>query len=67
MVTHMRLDMGIDSEELLIAPEIDRLILIDRSVDYFTPMCSQLTYEGLVDETFGFKASMCSIVCARFC
>ncbi|XP_044508598.1 vacuolar protein-sorting-associated protein 33 homolog [Mangifera indica] len=31
-------------------PEINTLILIDREVDMITPMCSQLTYEGLMDE-----------------
>ncbi|KAM0888687.1 hypothetical protein ACQ4PT_028197 [Festuca glaucescens] len=31
-------------------PEIDTLILLDRQVDMVTPMCSQLTYEGLLDE-----------------
>lgn len=31
-------------------PEIDTLILLDRQVDLVTPMCSQLTYEGLLDE-----------------
>ncbi|XP_057979188.1 vacuolar protein-sorting-associated protein 33 homolog isoform X1 [Malania oleifera] len=35
-------DMGV--------PEINTLILLDREVDMVTPMCSQLTYEGLVDE-----------------
>ncbi|XP_062574358.1 vacuolar protein sorting-associated protein 33B-like isoform X2 [Saccostrea cucullata] len=35
--------------------EIGTLILIDRDVDYVTPLCSQLTYEGLLDETFGIK------------
>lgn len=38
-------DMGIS--------EINTLILIDREVDMVTPMCSQLTYEGLVDEFIG--------------
>lgn len=33
-----------------IPPEIDTLVLIDRQVDMITPMCSQLTYEGLLDE-----------------
>ncbi|KAJ0103620.1 hypothetical protein Patl1_06043 [Pistacia atlantica] len=33
-------------------PEINTLILIDREVDMVTPMCSQLTYEGLLDEPF---------------
>ncbi|KAI3908165.1 hypothetical protein MKW98_029466 [Papaver atlanticum] len=30
--------------------EIDTLILLDREVDMVTPMCFQLTYEGLMDE-----------------
>ena len=41
-----------------ITPKIDNLILIDRSVDYLTPMMIQLTYEGLVDESFGIKYSI---------
>jgi hypothetical protein len=32
------------------APEINTLILLDREVDMVTPMCLQLTYEGLLDE-----------------
>lgn len=31
-------------------PQIDTLILIDREVDMVTPMRTQLTYEGLLDE-----------------
>lgn len=31
-------------------PEINTLILLDREVDMITPMCFQLTYEGLLDE-----------------
>ena len=34
------------------APEIDQIILIDRDVDLITPLCTQLTYEGLIDEYF---------------
>lgn len=34
---------------------IDSLIIIDRSVDYATPLCTQLTYEGLVDEVVGIS------------
>ncbi|MCO5614401.1 hypothetical protein L7F22_068682 [Adiantum nelumboides] len=30
--------------------EIDTVVLLDRHVDMVTPMCSQLTYEGLLDE-----------------
>jgi Sec1 family len=32
---------------------IDTLILLDRAVDVITPCCTQLTYEGLIDEVFG--------------
>ncbi|EPQ30352.1 uncharacterized protein PFL1_01878 [Pseudozyma flocculosa PF-1] len=34
---------------------IDSLIIIDRSVDLATPLCTQLTYEGLVDEVVGIR------------
>ncbi|KAL0298924.1 UNVERIFIED_CONTAM: Vacuolar protein-sorting-associated protein 33, partial [Sesamum radiatum] len=34
-------------------PEINTLVLLDREVDMVTPMCSQLTYEGLLDEFLG--------------
>nr|XP_011447876.2 vacuolar protein sorting-associated protein 33B isoform X4 [Crassostrea gigas]XP_034325604.1 vacuolar protein sorting-associated protein 33B isoform X3 [Crassostrea gigas] len=43
------------SEQDFSRHEIGSLILIDRDVDYVTPLCSQLTYEGLLDETFGIK------------
>lgn len=45
------------NQEPQITPKIDNLILIDRSVDYLTPMMTQLTYEGLVDEYLGIKYS----------
>ena len=31
------------------------MILLDREVDVVTPMCTQLTYEGLIDETLQIK------------
>ncbi|KAG6758527.1 hypothetical protein POTOM_038882 [Populus tomentosa] len=34
----------------MVMPGINTLMLIDREVDMVTPMCSQLTYEGLLDE-----------------
>ncbi|PWN34313.1 Sec1-like protein [Meira miltonrushii] len=36
---------------------IDSLIIIDRSVDLATPLCTQLTYEGLVDEVIGIRSA----------
>lgn len=35
-----------------VTPQIDQLILIDRSVDLITPLATQLTYEGLIDQFF---------------
>lgn len=35
------------------APAIDVLLIIDRDVDPVTPLCTQLTYEGFVDEAVG--------------
>lgn len=32
---------------------IENLIIIDREIDFITPLSTQLTYEGLIDETYG--------------
>ena len=37
--------------------EIDELVLIDRTVDLITPVLTQLTYEGVIDELFHIKYS----------
>eukprot|EP00002_Diphylleia_rotans_P012490 TRINITY_DN2441_c0_g1_i2.p1 TRINITY_DN2441_c0_g1~~TRINITY_DN2441_c0_g1_i2.p1 ORF type:complete len:518 (-),score=94.82 TRINITY_DN2441_c0_g1_i2:652-2205(-) len=50
MMLRMRKEMG--SSEPTNPPEIDTLILIDREADLVTPMMTQLTYEGLIDEVF---------------
>ncbi|GIL70610.1 hypothetical protein Vretimale_3719 [Volvox reticuliferus] len=34
---------------------IDRLILLDREVDVITPMMTQITFEGLIDEITGIR------------
>ncbi|GLC45083.1 hypothetical protein PLESTM_001684800 [Pleodorina starrii] len=34
---------------------IDRLILLDREVDLITPMMTQITFEGLIDEITGIR------------
>lgn len=38
--------------------KIDSLIVIDRRVDMITPLLTQLTYEGLIDELIGIKNCM---------
>ena len=40
---------------------IESLIIIDREVDFATPLLTQLTYEGLVDEIFGIKDNQAEI------
>lgn len=40
---------------------IDSLIIIDREVDMVTPLLTQLTYEGLIDEIFGIKNNQAEI------
>ena len=40
---------------------IDSLIIIDRGVDLATPLFTQLTYEGLIDEEFGIKDNQAEI------
>lgn len=41
--------------------EIGNVFLIDRDVDFVTPLCSQVVYEGLVDDIFRIKCG-----CAEF-
>ncbi|KAF5352701.1 hypothetical protein D9756_005855 [Leucocoprinus leucothites] len=45
------------ADSLLKSPTIDSLIILDRRVDMITPLLTQLTYEGLIDELIGLKNS----------
>jgi len=36
-----------------------RCIVCDTDCDYVTPLCSQVTYEGLLDDMFGINSGMC--------
>ncbi len=40
---------------------IESLIVIDREVDYATPLLTQLTYEGLVDELVGIQNNQADV------
>lgn len=47
---------GVDQEGLLdISDTFDSLVVIDRRVDMITPLLTQLTYEGLIDEIVHIK------------
>jgi hypothetical protein len=37
------------------APRVGRVILIDREVDLVTPVMTQITFEGLIDEVTGIR------------
>ncbi|CAD7704276.1 unnamed protein product [Ostreobium quekettii] len=53
-----RIEMGLkDTEE----GKIKRLILIDRAVDLITPLVTQVTYEGIVDEMLGIKNNVVTV------
>ena len=49
----MRKEIARDCE--MVAPEFDSVILLDRNVDLLSPLLTQLTYEGLLDELFGIQ------------
>jgi len=41
--------------------QIDTLVLLDRGVDMVSPMCTQLTYEGLIDEMLGINNGLVEV------
>ncbi|KAK4279642.1 hypothetical protein QN277_011388 [Acacia crassicarpa] len=49
ILNRMQAEEPVSSPDMLV-PEINTLILLDREVDMVTPLCTQLTYEGLLDE-----------------
>lgn len=53
----MRMRRELAGNEPQITPQIDNLVLVDRSVDLLTPLATQLTYEGLIDEIFCIRNS----------
>ncbi|KAL8714816.1 MAG: hypothetical protein Q9220_001329 [cf. Caloplaca sp. 1 TL-2023] len=56
-------DENITASRLGMMPSatIESLIIIDREVDMVTPLLTQLTYEGLIDEMFGIKNNQAEI------
>nr|PVC51364.1 vacuolar protein sorting/secretion protein [Theileria orientalis] len=43
------------------SPTFKSSIIIDRKVDLITPMCTNFTYEGLLDTVFGVKCNLVSV------
>jgi hypothetical protein len=52
-----------ESNRLGLTPSntIESLIVIDREVDYATPLLTQLTYEGLIDEVVGIENNQADV------
>ncbi|XP_028913781.1 vacuolar protein sorting-associated protein 33A [Ornithorhynchus anatinus] len=49
-----------------IFPIFDTLLLLDRNVDMLTPLATQLTYEGLIDEIYGIQNSYVKLPPEKF-
>ncbi|CAI9744345.1 sorting-associated 33A-like isoform X2 [Octopus vulgaris] len=64
MMLRMRREQG--GREPQLTPQIDNLLIIDRNVDLLTPMLSQLTYEGLIDEIFGINCTNVKLPAEKF-
>jgi len=52
--------------ETQITPLIDNLVLIDRNVDFVTPLLTELTYEGLIDNNFNIENTSCQLPPDKF-
>ena len=52
-----------DNERAALTPSntLESLIIIDREVDFVTPLLTQLTYEGLIDEVVGIQHSQADV------
>ena len=64
LMTRMRKELA--SNEPQITPQIDEILLIDRSVDLLTPVMTQMTYEGLLDEIFGINHTTIKVPPEKF-
>ena len=60
IMSRMRKEAGMDAPTSTGA--IDTLVLLDRTVDMISPMCGQLTYEGLLDEVFNLNCGQLKVV-----
>ena len=70
LLLRMRAEWAVTEESTMGGPSatrstpstsIESLILIDRGVDYLTPLLTQLTYEGLIDELWGIQQTQIDV------
>ncbi|KAL9323210.1 hypothetical protein ACSQ67_011263 [Phaseolus vulgaris] len=60
ILNRMQAEEPVNSSDIVV-PEINTVILLDREVDMVTPLCSQLTYEGLLDEAKHLPNKFCDV------
>ncbi|XP_063978837.1 vacuolar protein sorting-associated protein 33A [Diachasmimorpha longicaudata] len=51
---------------VMTTPPIEHLLLVDRSIDLLSPLVTQLTYEGLIDEIFGIQNTTVQLPAGKF-
>lgn len=64
LIHRMRLELGGPSPK--IRQRFDSILLLDRSVDLITPLVTQRTYEGLIDELFGINHNSVKLPSDKF-
>ena len=55
MMIKLRAELGMQDEQRNCPDAVSTLVLVDRESDMVTPMLTQLTYSGRIDDTFGIK------------
>ena len=55
MRSEVTVDDALNPFALTPSSTIENLIIIDRETDFVTPLLTQLTYEGLIDEIYGIN------------
>ena len=65
MMLRMKREFAGSQNQIL--PVFDTLLLLDRNVDLLTPLATQLTYEGLIDEIYGITNGQFVYVYHPYC
>jgi hypothetical protein len=58
----LRMRTEIDDSRSTYSACFDSILILERGIDLVTPLCTQLTYQGLIDEIFGISTSMNFII-----
>lgn len=69
VMTRLKDEMDEDNireRDLNRSSKIDYLFIIDRSTDLVTPLVTQMSYEGLIDEFFGIKQASVKLPAEKF-